>query len=52
MRTEEAPVANLFGLLQGVTQNKRSSIPDPKGEDRPHTREEKARGHDATCIFC
>jgi hypothetical protein len=35
MRTNEAPVANLFGVSQGVTQNKRSSIPREKTGHTP-----------------
>ena len=35
MRTNEAPVANLFGVSQGVTQNKRSSIPREKTGPTP-----------------
>jgi hypothetical protein len=44
MRTNEAPVANLFGVSQGVTQNKRSSIPSEK---KGHTPARKKHG-DAT----
>jgi len=35
MRTNKAPVANLFGVSQGVTQNKRSSIPREKTGHTP-----------------
>ena len=35
MRPNEAPVANLFGVSQGVTQNKRSSIPREKSGHTP-----------------
>ena len=41
MRTNEAPVANLFGVSQGVTQNKRSSIPREK---KGHTPARKKHG--------
>ncbi len=35
VRTNKAPVANLFGVSQGVTQNKRSSIPRVKTGHTP-----------------
>jgi len=41
MRTNEAPVANLFGVSQGVTQNKRSSIPREKTGHTPARKKQR-----------